>query len=332
MKVGILQFFGWRDRSVPLNSVYETALDRFITMDQTGYDAVWLAEHHFSSFSVCPSVHLMGTMAAARTKNLRIGTAVSLAPFYNPLRLAEEVALLDVLSGGRVNWGAGRGFERSEFAAFNIPGEESAPRFHETVDIVLKAWTNQRLTYKGRFYEYDGVEVLPKPLQTPHPPVWMAASSTPAIDWAASLGFSILMDPHSSRPDLIAKRRHYAAKLIEAGFSDSGRIIPMSRLVAVDETAEKAHAVAKRVAEWTIASYVGNSHNAVRQGTVRDFGGKDPVDFYLDDVMIHGTPESVIDQIQSFGEQIGMNYLMAAPMSGRSFRLLTDKVLPRIAS
>jgi alkanesulfonate monooxygenase SsuD/methylene tetrahydromethanopterin reductase-like flavin-dependent oxidoreductase (luciferase family) len=331
MKVGILQFFGWRDRSVPLNSVYETALERFVIMDQTGYDAVWLAEHHFSSFSVCPSVHLMGTMAAARTKNLRIGTAVSLAPFYNPLRLAEEVALLDVLSGGRVNWGAGRGFERSEFAAFDIPGEESAPRFHETVDIVLKAWTNQRLTYKGQFYQYDGVEVLPKPLQQPHPPVWMAASSTPAIDWAASLGFSILMDPHSSRPDLIGKRRHYAAKLVEAGFSDAGRIIPMSRLVAVDETAEKARAVAKRVAEWTIASYVGAAHGAVRQGTVRDFGGKDPVDFYLDDVMIHGTPESVVDQIQSFGEQIGMNYLMAAPMSGRSFRLLTDKVLPRIA-
>ncbi len=331
MKVGILQFFGWRDRSVPLNSVYETALERFSIMDQTGYDAVWLAEHHFSGFSVCPSVHMMGTMAAARTKRLRIGMAVSLAPFYNPLRLAEEVALLDILSGGRVNWGAGRGFERSEFAAFGIPGEESAPRFHETVEIVLKAWTNQRLTHQGKFFQYDGIEVLPKPFQSPHPPVWMAASSTPAIDWAASLGHSILMDPHSSRDDLTGKRRHYTAKLAEAGFSDAGRDIPMARLIAVDETAEKARAVAKRVAEWTIASYVGPQHNAVRQSTVRNFGGKDPVEFYLDDVMIHGTPDSVSDQIQSFGEQIGMNYLMAAPMSGRSFRLLTDEVLPRIA-
>jgi len=330
MKVGILQFFGWRDRSVPLNSVYEAALERFCVMDETGYDAVWLAEHHFSTFSVCPSVHIMGTMAAARTKRLRIGTAVSLAPFYNPLRLAEEVALLDVLSGGRVNWGAGRGFERSEFAAFGVPGEESAARFHETVDIVLKSWTNQRLTHQGKFYQYEGVEVLPKPLQTPHPPVWMAASSTPAIDWAASQGHSILMDPHSSRADLNGKRKHYAAKLIEAGYSDAGRTIPMSRLVAVDETTEKARAVAKRVAEWTIASYIGQASN-VRQGTVRDFAGKDPVDFYLDDVMIHGTPESVADQIQSFADEIGMTYLMAAPMSGRSFRLLTDKVLPRIA-
>jgi alkanesulfonate monooxygenase SsuD/methylene tetrahydromethanopterin reductase-like flavin-dependent oxidoreductase (luciferase family) len=298
-------------------------------MDQAGYDAVWLAEHHFSSFSVCPSVHMMGTMAAARTKRLRIGTAVSLAPFYNPLRLAEEVALLDVLSGGRVNWGAGRGFERSEFAAFDIPGEESAPRFHETVEIVLKAWTNQRLSYTGRFYNYDNVEVLPKPLQAPHPPVWMAASSTPAIEWAAAHGHSILMDPHSSRAELIRKRRHYAARLIEAGHSDAGRTIPMARLIAVDETADKAREVAKRAAAWMVASYVGQSAN-VRQGPPRDFGGKDPIDFYLDDVMFHGTPDSVAEQIQSFGEEIGMNYLMAAPLSGRSFRLLTDGVLPRI--
>jgi alkanesulfonate monooxygenase SsuD/methylene tetrahydromethanopterin reductase-like flavin-dependent oxidoreductase (luciferase family) len=332
MKVGILQFFGWRDRSVPLNSVYETALERFQIMDQTGYDAVWLAEHHFSSFSVCPSVHMMGTMAAARTRRLRIGTAVSLAPFYNPLRLAEEVALLDVLSGGRVNWGAGRGFERSEFAAFGIPGEESAARFHETVDIVLQAWTQPRLSYEGKFHRYENVEVLPKPLQAPHPPVWMAASSTPAIEWAASQGHSILMDPHSSRTDLIAKRRHYAAKLAEAGYSDAGRSIPMARLIAIDETAEKAHAVAKRAAEWMTASYVGPKHAGnVRQGPPRDFGGKDPIDFYLNDVMIYGTADAVADQILSFAAGIGMTDLMAAPLSGRTFRLLTDKVLPRIA-
>src|SRR5947208_4125684 len=163
MKVGVLQFFSWPERRVAIETVYERALQRIEIMDRTGYDAVWLAEHHFHSFSVCPSVHLMGTHVAARTRRLRIGTAVSLAALYNPLRLAEEVALLDVLSGGRVNWGAGRGFERSEFAAFGIPGEESAARFHETVDIVLKAWTNQRLSYQGKFYQYDGVEVLPKP-------------------------------------------------------------------------------------------------------------------------------------------------------------------------
>src|SRR3954467_10532893 len=170
MKVGVLQFFSWPGRHGPLEEVYSRALERIEIMDKVGFDAVWLAEHHFTTYSVCPSVHMMGVMAAARTKRLRIGTAVSLAPFYNPLRLAEEVALLDVLSGGRVNWGAGRGFERSEFKAFGIPGDESASRFHEAVDIVLNAWTNQRLTYQGKYFQYDGVEVLPKPVQSPHPP------------------------------------------------------------------------------------------------------------------------------------------------------------------
>src|SRR5215467_15136217 len=201
MKVGVLQFFSWPGRHGPLEEVYSRALERIEIMDKGGFDAVWLAEHHFTTFSVCPSVHMLGVLAAARTRRLRIGTAVSLAALYHPLRLAEEVALLDVLSGGRVNWGAGRGFERSEFEAFGIPGEESASRFHETVDIVLKAWTNEKLTYQGKYYSYDGVEVLPKPVQAPHPPVWMAASSAPAIDWAASQGFSILMDPHCSRDE-----------------------------------------------------------------------------------------------------------------------------------
>src|SRR5205823_3505028 len=230
MKVGVLQFFSWPERRVAIETVYERALQRIEIMDRTGYDAVWLAEHHFHSFSVCPSVHMMGVQVAARTRRLRIGTAVSLAAFYHPLRLAEEVALLDVLSGGRVNWGAGRGFERSEFEAFGIPGEESASRFHEAVDIVLKAWTSEKLSYRGKYHSYEGVEVLPKPMQAPHPPVWMAASSLPAIDWAAAKGFSILMDPHSSRTDLAAKRRHYREKLAAAGYSDAGRVIPMARL------------------------------------------------------------------------------------------------------
>ena len=329
MKMGVLQFFGWLDRSVPLRSVYETALERFAIMDAAGYDAVWLAEHHFSSFSVCPSVHMMGVMAATRTKRLRIGTAVSLAPFYNPLRLAEEVALLDVLSGGRVNWGAGRGFERSEFKAFGIPGEESASRFHETVDIVLEAWTSERLSYGGKYYSYEDVEVLPKPLQVPHPPVWMAASSVPAIEWAASKGFSILMDPHSSRADLVRKRRHYGAMLAEAGHAEAGRVIPMARLIAIDATAEKAREVARRGAGWMLGAYVGHAGNYRQEP--RTFGDKDPVEFYLEDVILHGTAEQVADQIRALAEDAGMTYLMAAPLSRRTFALLTDKVLPRIA-
>ena len=181
MKAGVLQFFSWPERRVAIETVYERALQRIEIMESSGYDAVWLAEHHFHSFSVCPSVHMMGLQVAARTQRLRIGTAVSLAAFYHPLRLAEEVALLDIFSGGRVNWGAGRGFDSTEFRAFGVTPEESAERFHESVEIVLKAWTNERLTHEGRYYNFVDVEVLPKPRQKPHPPVWLAASSEEAI-------------------------------------------------------------------------------------------------------------------------------------------------------
>ena len=113
MKFAVLQFFSWPERRIPLAQVYERALDRIRIMDTAGYDAVWLAEHHFSTYSVCPSIHIMGMHVANMTRNVRIGTGVSLAAFYHPLRLAEEVALLDNLSGGRVNWGAGRGFDKA---------------------------------------------------------------------------------------------------------------------------------------------------------------------------------------------------------------------------
>jgi len=320
MKVGVLQFFGWADRKTDLNSVYARAIERFDIMDREGYDAVWLAEHHFSSYSVCPSVHMMGTVVAMRTKRLRIGTAVSLAPFYHPLRLAEEVALLDVLSGGRVNWGAGRGFSRGEFAAFGIPVEESASRFRENVEIVLRAWTEERLSYQGSHFQCDAVEVLPKPIQRPHPPIWMAATSESAIDWAASRGFSILMDPHCTHAELAQKRRHYGERMAAEGFAAEGRDIPMARLIAIADDAGRAAEIAARGAGWMVGSYVGPKS-----------GISDPVQRYVADVILHGTWQSVLDQILSLRETAQLNYLLCAPLSRESFTLLTDRVLPRLS-
>jgi alkanesulfonate monooxygenase SsuD/methylene tetrahydromethanopterin reductase-like flavin-dependent oxidoreductase (luciferase family) len=330
MKFAVLQFFSWPERRVDLATVYARALERIEIMDRTGYDAVWLAEHHFSSFSVCPSVHMVGTLAAARTRRLRIGTGVSLAPFYHPLRLAEEVALLDVVSGGRVNWGAGRGFARVEFEAFGVPPEESTSRFREAVEIVLRAWTDDRLHFDGQHYRFDRIEVLPKPMQRPHPPVWMAASSDGAIDWAASRGFSILMDPHSSAAEIGRKRRRYAGQLAAAGFSEAGRDIPVARLVALGRSAEAAASVARGGAEWIVNSYLGAQHRPVMQGSFTS-AGADPVRRYLDEVILHGTPEAVIDQIQRLRDEIGVDYLLCAPLSHDSFLMLTDEVLPRLA-
>jgi alkanesulfonate monooxygenase SsuD/methylene tetrahydromethanopterin reductase-like flavin-dependent oxidoreductase (luciferase family) len=320
VKFGILQFFSWPERRVALPTVYQRALQRIEIMDRTGYDAVWLTEHHFTDYSVCPSIPVLGTYAAARTKNLRIGTAVCLAAFYHPLRLAEEVALLDILSGGRVNWGAGRGYDLNEFRTFGVPFEESYARFREAVDIVVRAWTSERLTYRGKFFAFDNVEVLPKPLQQPHPPVWTAAASPGSIEWAASSGHSILMDPHATHAELGEKREFYQYKLEENGYAIEGREIPMARLLAIAPTHAKAAEVACQGARWMLDTYVSPSL----------FNVADPVRRYVEEVIIHGSPERVVDEIARLREEIRLDYLIGAPLSHETFMLLTDKVLPKL--
>jgi alkanesulfonate monooxygenase SsuD/methylene tetrahydromethanopterin reductase-like flavin-dependent oxidoreductase (luciferase family) len=315
---------------VPLGTVYQRALQRIAVMDQTGYDAVWLAEHHFSTYSVCPSVHLMAMHVADRTSRVRIGTAVTLAAFYHPLRIAEEVALLDVLSGGRVNWGVGRGFDPTEYRAFAVTAEESYARFREHVDIVWQAWTNERLSYDGRYWQFDDVEVLPKPQQVPHPPMWIASTSFGAIEWSARQGYSILMDPHSSHAEIGEKRRLYDETLLAAGHPVGGRDIPVARLLAVAPTSNEAEEIARRGAQWLTGAYANPAHQIDGASGVPGGVSADPIDRYVDRVILWGTPDKIVDQLQELRETISLEYLMCAPLSHSTFELFTEKVLPKL--
>lgn len=321
MKFGVLQFFSW-SRRIPLETVYQRAFERIDIMDTTGYDCVWLAEHHFNTYSVCPSVTLMGTHIAARTKHLRIGTAVTLAGFYHPLRLAEELAMLDIFSGGRLNWGAGRGFDTTEFRAFEVDIADSRARLYECVEIVSKAWRGERFSHEGKFWNVRDVEVLPQPVQRPSPPFWMAASSPEAVTVAATMGHSILQDPHSSHAEIGAKRASYEATLQAHGFSTEGRDLPIARLLAIGKTRDAAIATAREGAQWTIDSY------NTRRG---EANGQDPVASYMEDTIVYGTPEEVTDKLTELQETIGLDYLIASPLSHETFMLLTERVLPKLA-
>jgi alkanesulfonate monooxygenase SsuD/methylene tetrahydromethanopterin reductase-like flavin-dependent oxidoreductase (luciferase family) len=336
MKFGVLQFFSWPERRVSLPTVYERALQRIDLMDRTGYDGVWLAEHHFTTYSVCPSVHMMGLHVASRTKNLRIGTGISLAAFYHPLRLAEEVAFLDVLTGGRVNWGAGRGFDPTEFKAFGVPVEESYPRFREAVEIVLAAWTNERLNWSGKYWHFEDIEVLPKPLQQPHPPTWMATGSPESVCWAAQQGYSIMLGPHTHYRDIAQRRELYKKVLEEHGHSIEGRDLPMTRLIAVAATEQEAREIARRGARWLVGSYINPSKSSGAASYIasrRDKTGTkpvDPIEHYLDGVVVYGTPERVYDELQRLHEVMYLDYLLCAPLSHSSFIMFTEQVLPRL--
>ena len=335
MKFGVLQFFSWPGRRVALETVFDRALERIQLMDRTGYDAVWLAEHHFTEYSVCPSVHLMGMYVAERTERLRIGTAVSLAAFYHPLRLAEEVAMLDVLTGGRVNWGAGRGFDPTEFRSFGVPLPESRPRFQEAVDIVVAAWGNERLTWHGRYWDFDDVEVLPKPRQKPHPPVWVAAGSDEAAAWAGERGYTVMLGPHNSFGDIAARHDLFYERLRAGNHSSEGRVIPMTRFLAVADTDREAEKIARSGAGWVVATYKNKqkgTENPVETVVTADGRVRvlDPIDRYLENVAVWGSPERVVDTIQMLRETMYLDYLMLAPLSHSSLITFTEKVLPRL--
>ncbi|MFI5314145.1 MAG: LLM class flavin-dependent oxidoreductase [Myxococcota bacterium] len=321
MKFGVLQFFSWSGR-VPLETVYARAFERIAVMDQGGYDAVWLAEHHFSNYSVCPSVTLMGAHVAARTKRLRIGTAVTLAGLYHPLRLAEELALLDVLSGGRLLWGAGRGFDPREFRAFDVRVEESAERMLECVEIVRAAWRDESLVHRGKHWSFDTVDVLPKPRQKPHPPVWLAASSPQAIVRAAERGYSILFNPHAAHAEIGRSHALYRETLEAHGHAYAGRDLPIARLLAIAPTDREAAEVARTGAAWTVGSYATGPNTSASP--------ESRVDQYVRDVVLHGSPERVADEIARLRETIGLDYLMCAPLSHASFVLFTERVLPKL--
>ncbi len=332
MKFGVLQFFSWPERRGPLERVYERALQRIDIMDKSGYDAVWLAEHHFTDYSICPSVHMMGVHIAARTENLRIGTAVSLAALYHPLRLAEEVAMLDVLTGGRVNWGAGRGFDPTEFATFGIPPAESKFRFREAVEIVLAAWQNETVSWRSENWNFENVEVLPKPAQKPHPPVWMAAGSPDAVQWSGESGHDIMLGPHGSFATVEANRQIFFNALEAKGHPTSGREIPMARLIAVAPSDEEAAKIASRGAAWMIATYKNVSKGTANPIATVEVGGVvrelDPVERYLEEVIIWGTPARVTEQLRRLEVEMHLDYLMCAPLSHSTFMTFTEKVLP----
>lgn len=334
MKFGVLQFFSWPERRVSLQTVYARAMQRIDVMEQSGYDAVWLAEHHFTGYSVCPSVHMMGVHVASRTRRLRIGMGVSLAAFYHPLRLAEEVALLDVLSDGRVNWGAGRGFDPTEFEVFGVPVEESAKRFHDGVEIVLAAWRQERLNWDSPYWHFRDVEVLPKPLQQPHPPVWLAAGSPGALRWAGKHGFSVLLGPHATFDENLGHYELYRQTLADAGHAFGERETPMARFVAVAPTDAAAEQIARAGAEWLVGSYM-NPTKATRPDSpdqaILTMDRATKLQRYLDGVMIHGSPARVRAQLERLRDEAQLRYLMLAPLSHGSFTLFTDEVMPHLA-
>src|SRR2546422_10868923 len=157
-----------------------------------GFGSVWLAEHHFSTYGYLSRPAQLATYIAAKTTRLRVGTAVIVVPLHHPLVIAEEIATLDLLSGGRLDVGLGRGYQPYEFERFGLDLESGRARWEESIDIILKAFSGQPFSYDGKLFKIPETTVFPQPLQQPRPPIWMTAQSPESVEAAVRRGFNVL--------------------------------------------------------------------------------------------------------------------------------------------
>ena len=166
-----------------------------VEAEALGFVSSFLVEHHFTGFGQVSATLNLLTWVGARTTTLRLGTAVIVLPWHNPVLLAEQAATIDLLSGGRLDFGIGKGYRHNEFAGFCIPMEESDGRFEEALEVIVKAWTSDApWSHRGKYWQFDNVVVEPPTAQKPHPPFWMGAGHPESIARVAERGHHLLLD------------------------------------------------------------------------------------------------------------------------------------------
>src|ERR1700730_10246794 len=178
-------------------------LDFNVEAEALGFKSSFLVEHHFTGWNQVSSTLMLLMALAMRTKALRLGSAVMVLPWHNPVLLAEQAATLDLISHGRFDFGIGKDYRHSEFKGFQIAPEEAEARFDEAVEVMTRAWaTRERFSHHGRFWHFEDIVVEPPPAQKPHPPFWVAAGSAPSIRRAAARGFNLILDQYASAPQI----------------------------------------------------------------------------------------------------------------------------------
>ena len=235
MKFGIIHDFRnptkWRK---PPPVLYQELLDQIVRAEELGYDNVWLAEHHFTEDGYNPSPLPTAAAIAARTSRIRIGTYILLMPFQHPVRVAEDTTCIDIWSNGRFDLGVGQGYAANEFHSLSIPRQERSARLAEGVELVRRLWTEDKVTFDGRFTQVKDLTLSPKPVQQPHIPLWIGARADKAIQRVARLGCHLMATLGPDPAPL------YIKTLQEHGYEPANFNIGQIRLVYVAESEDQA--------------------------------------------------------------------------------------------
>ncbi len=345
-----LFFLMQRDEQWSEQAVYASGLEQMLAAEPLGYHSVWIAEHHFNDYGLCPSPPVLAAFVAARTRRLRLGMGVSLLPLHHPVDLAESLAVLDVVSGGRLDVGIGRGGTLQDYETFQSDRADSRARVEEGVALMHRAWAGAPFDFTGRFHSAQQLHVRPQPVQRPHPPLFIASNSEDSVLSAARLGLPTLSSFFVPVPELQRRHAVYRETSLAAGrpLAEIEALEARSwgmRVVHVAPTREEA----LRAAEGPFMGY--QRRMAVLRSDAT--GGTVPGSFdrsllrlrafheYLDDGWaLVGTPEEVTRGLRQFCEATGYErvlLVMALPglrtdLALRSMRLFAEEVAPAMAA
>jgi alkanesulfonate monooxygenase SsuD/methylene tetrahydromethanopterin reductase-like flavin-dependent oxidoreductase (luciferase family) len=346
MKFGLHYQLPCHDFQSPVQRYRET-LEQAVHAEALGYESVWPVEQHFDpDLSILPSPLLLLAALAERTRHLRLGIAIVLLPLSHPVRIAEEIATLDVISNGRVEFGIGRGSLPEHFKGFGISQSESRERFLEALEIIRQAWTQDRVSYRGRFFEIGEVAVVPKPVQRPYPPIRVAANSPDTFELMGQLGLPIFV---ASQVNPFPRIREYLplywAARVAAGHPDNRpeavTILMPTYVAATREQVrqEIEHSVLRWLQSVT-ARYkdreAGPPLIRERLERVRQMTYEQACEI----MGVFDTPQACIERLQRFREEFNMGRLICWFNQGglvphqqvmRSMELFAAKVMPHLA-
>jgi natural product biosynthesis luciferase-like monooxygenase protein len=316
--------------------------------EDLGFDSVWPAEHHFSEYGYCASPALSLAAIAGTTKTLRLGTGVVVLPLNHPLRVAEDYAMLDLMSNGRVDLGVGRGYQPTEFGCYGVDLSHSRQMFDEGMQVIRQAWTQERVNFQGRYYQFAEVPVRPKPLQQPHPPIWMACLSPETFALAGRYGFHLLYGTVFGLPPDKAHDRlqDYSRGLRDGGHDPATRRRAALMMIYVADSMEQARREFAEPVIWyyrTIAKYVAPPKGAAPVPTyemytqTRDLAATASWDDLLHrKAVICGTADYVVEELTRAQDVYGFTDLLCWTRLGgldhrkvlRSMELMHTRVFP----
>ena len=313
---------------------YTESLRQVELAEELGFDSVWLEEHHGTSGHYHPTPLIFLAGYATRTERLLLGTNIAILPLYHPVRFAEDVAQLDVMSGGRVIVGVAIGYRAEEFAAFQTPLDGRGKQFVEMVKLLKLLWSGESITFESERYALENFRLEPQPIQQPTPPIWLGGWGKLAIKRAATLGDAWIPGPTANLEKLKEAQGRYHTHLSELGIDSASRARPLTRDIVIAATDEQAEELAeKHLLAAYRDEYSGWDHPLI--GT-SDATATDRLVELSRDRFIIGGPEKIIAGIRYFEEQFGMDHMifrlhfpgMPPHTVTDSVRLLGEEVLP----